>query len=115
MILYSVVLPSPVTKLMVTNVSADTVSLSWVFGFDGHSDIMEVTIFYTTEANYENLVSDDVTVPEEGNGPVPTETTISGLEPYTLYSFAIEAVTIAGSSKPVTINETTLGLSKLPI
>lgn len=103
------------TNLTVTNVSTDTVSLSWVLGFDGHADITEVTILYTTEANYENLVSDVVTVPEEGSGPVPTETTISELEPYTLYSFTVQAVTSAGSSQPVTVNEMTLGLSELMI
>ena len=104
--------PAPVEEFSISGVSSDTVSLSWIFGFDGNSEITSVTLVYTTVTNFRTMVSENVVLPEGGNGSVPISATITGLEPHTQYSFSITVTNAVGTGQPVIIEEWTLPLSK---
>ena len=100
--------PDPLASLSVSEVTTDMVTLLWILGFNGNSVITAVVISYQTEENYQTMFSSMMTIQEQGSGSLPNETTITGLEPHTLYSFTALAVNDFGSSESVTINVWTL-------
>ena len=103
--------PMPVNELTITSISSESVSLFWIFGFDGNSEMTRVIVSYITVDNFMTMVSKTIILPTGGSGPVPNETTISGLEPHTQYSFSIVVSNAIGTGLPVTIQEWTLPLS----
>ena len=104
--------PAPVKEFSISGISSDTISLSWMFGFNGNSEITSVTLSYTTVANFRTTVSESVTLPEGGSGSVSNAATITGLEPHTQYSFSIRVTNAVGTGEPVIIEQWTLPLSK---
>ena len=102
--------PDPVTQVEIISITTDMAILSWSLGFNGHARISEVQILYQTEENFRLMVSNTVIVQEEGNGVLPTQADLTGLEPHTLYSFSVSAVNDAGPSMPVIIYNWTLPL-----
>ena len=92
--------------------SSSVVSLSWELVFPGYTEITQVEITYTTEANFRTFDTGNVAVTDLGNGSSPVSTLINGLQPLTLYSFSVVAVYTVGRSLPVTIEVWTLSLGE---
>ena len=102
--------PDPLMELTLISITADMATLLWILGFNGHARVTEVDIVYQTETNYRTMVSNNVTVKEEGNGVLPTQANVTGLEPHTQYSFSVSAVNVVGPSASVIIYNWTLPL-----
>ena len=101
----------PVSELTTNNISSNSVSLFWTFGFDGNSEITSVIVSYITVDNFMTMVSMTTILPNGGSGPVPNETTLIGLEPHTQYSFSVSVSNAVGTGLAVTIQDWTLPLS----
>ena len=76
-------------------------SLSWLTGFNGILPItaIEVDIISSSEAPFKHVF---------GNINM---TTITGLMPFTEYTFSVAVINLAGQSETVNITATTLSLS----
>ena len=109
--LYAVA-PGPVVNLTKNLSTTTTVTLSWMFGFDGNAEIAGVNISYTAVLYY--VPSDDGTT----SGSVSTidggqtSITINGLKPLKIYLFTVRVRNTVsdkvGLSSPVSIGADTL-------
>ena len=83
----------------------------WSYGFNGNADIIGVNITYEAVSNNENFHSGDEMV----SGML--ETTISDLQPFTIYNFTVIVINtvtnIVGTSIPVSVTIETAPLGKL--
>ncbi len=95
--------PEPVSTLDVNSRTITTVSLSWTYQFDDSSPRIGVQI---EVVKGENLVS-NITLP-----PSAINTTLSSLEPLTMYTIAVYVVNANGRSRPISIQASTLSLRK---
>ena len=110
-LLFAVGRPMGVDNLIVSNITSASVALSWMFGFDGNSEITEASVSYTTIANFKDMVSATLVLPAGDNGSVSDSIAISGLEPHTQYSFSVAVSNAVGTGEPVIVEEWTLPLS----
>ncbi|XP_054261356.1 protein sidekick-like [Macrosteles quadrilineatus] len=88
------VLPSPPTKLAVTNIEAFSVVLQFTPGFDGNSSITKWIVEAQTARN-----TSWFPVFEESS-PDAMTLTVVGLVPFTLYRLRLIARNVAGTSEP---------------
>ena len=104
------VAPSPVTSLIVQLISTTSVKLIWSYGFNGNADIIGVNIIYEAVSNSNGSDSDMKGLDSR------TETTISDLQPFTIYNFTVIVITtvshIVGTSTPVSVTIETIPLGK---
>ena len=98
--------PEPVSSLNISSKTTITVSLSWIYQFDQSSPRTGVQI-EVTKGN--DLVS-NITLPASA-----INTTLSSLEPLTMYTIAVYVVNANGRSRPISIQTSTLSLSKSAI
>uniref|UniRef100_A0A8C2EDA9 Roundabout, axon guidance receptor, homolog 2 (Drosophila) n=1 Tax=Cyprinus carpio TaxID=7962 RepID=A0A8C2EDA9_CYPCA len=91
-------LPGPPSKPQVTDVTKNSVSLSWQPGLPGASPISSYVIeaFSQSVSNSWQTVSDHVKT---------TQYTIKGLRPNTIYLFMVRAVNVQGLSDPSPMSE----------
>ncbi|XP_026109129.1 roundabout homolog 2-like isoform X1 [Carassius auratus] len=91
-------LPGPPSKPQVTDVTKNSVSLSWQPGLPGASPISSYVIeaFSQSVSNSWQTVADHVKT---------TQYTIKGLRPNTIYLFMVRAVNIQGLSDPSPMSE----------
>ena len=106
----SLVAPSPVTSLIPQLIGTNSVKLIWSYGFNGNADIIGVNITYEAIINSNSSDSNK-------KGPVPgTETTISDLEPLTIYNFTVVVLNavsnIVGTSITMSVTIETAPLGK---
>ena len=84
--------------------------MTWSYGFNGNADIIGVNITYEAVNNNENSHSRDKMV----SGML--ETTISDLQPLTIYNFTVIVINtvsnIVGTSIPVSVTIETAPLGK---
>ncbi|KAL1140779.1 hypothetical protein AAG570_000709, partial [Ranatra chinensis] len=88
------VLPSPPTKLAVTNIEPFSVVLQFTPGFDGNSSITKWTVQASTARNATWTTLMEMNQPE-GNTIV-----VTGLTPFTIYSLRLIASNVVGDSEP---------------
>ncbi|KAI5697514.1 hypothetical protein M8J75_011594 [Diaphorina citri] len=88
------VLPSPPSKLAITNIEAFSVVLQFTPGFDGNSSIIKWTVEAQTARN-----TTWFTLYEE-SAPEANVLTITGLSPFTLYRLRLLANNVVGVSEP---------------
>ncbi len=100
------VIPEPVSSLSINFDTATTVSLSWTYQFDQSSPRTGVHI----EVTMGNDLVGNITLPASA-----TSTTLSSLEPRTMYTIAVYVVNANGRSQPSTVQASTLSLSKSTI
>ncbi|KTG06308.1 hypothetical protein cypCar_00018888 [Cyprinus carpio] len=91
-------LPGPPSKPQVTDVTKNSVSLSWQPGLPGASPISSFVIeaFSQSVSNSWQTVADHVKT---------TQYTINGLRPNTIYLFMVRAVNVQGLSDPSPMSE----------
>uniref|UniRef100_A0A672K9F2 Roundabout, axon guidance receptor, homolog 2 (Drosophila) n=1 Tax=Sinocyclocheilus grahami TaxID=75366 RepID=A0A672K9F2_SINGR len=91
-------LPGPPSKPQVTDVTKNSVSLSWQPGLPGASPISSYVIeaFSQSVSNSWQTVADHVKT---------TQYTIKGLRPNTIYLFMVRAVNVQGLSDPSPMSE----------
>ncbi|XP_041128096.1 roundabout homolog 2-like isoform X9 [Polyodon spathula] len=91
-------LPGPPSKPQVTNVTKNSVSLSWQTGMTGSSPITSYVIeaFSQSVSNSWQTVADHVKM---------TQFTVRGLRPNTIYLFMVRAVNSQGLSDPSPITD----------
>ncbi|XP_024084969.1 protein sidekick [Cimex lectularius] len=88
------VLPSPPTKLAVTNIEPFSVVLQFTPGFDGNSSITKWIIEAKTARNSSWFAMREFCQPE-GN-----TVTVDGLTPFTVYMLRMIASNVVGNSEP---------------
>ncbi|XP_073972084.1 sidekick cell adhesion molecule isoform X2 [Rhodnius prolixus] len=88
------VLPSPPSKLAVTNIEPFSVVLQFTPGFDGNSSITKWTVEAKTARNTTWYTIQEVCNPE-GN-----TVTVKGLMPFTVYMLRMIASNVVGESEP---------------
>ncbi|XP_046680839.1 protein sidekick isoform X3 [Homalodisca vitripennis] len=88
------VLPSPPTKLAVTNIEAFSVVLQFTPGFDGNSSITKWTVEAQTARNTSWFPA------FEESSPDAMTLTVVGLIPFTLYRLRLIARNVVGPSEP---------------
>ena len=71
-----------------------------------------VIVQSVTMTNFKTVVSKNSTLTEKKQGYLPSMITITGLEPYTLYSLSVMVVNTIGTSEPKIIQVWTLPLSE---
>ena len=110
-VLYAVA-PDPVVNLTKNLSTTTTVTLSWMFGFDGNAEIAGVNISYTAVLYYvpsdDGATSGSVSTIDGGQ----TSITINGLKPLKIYLFTVRVRNTVsdkvGLSSPVSIGADTL-------
>ena len=90
------------------NISTHSVSLSWMI--QGNAAITNIFVSYVTEDNFRTFARENTSLSGGAPSAPPTEASISGLEPNTLYSFSVTTESNFGTSDPVTVDELTLPL-----
>ena len=96
------VLPEPATGLL-SSPSDTFVSLRWTYKSSGSSPRTRVEV---------EIWRDGVRVTNVTVGPNDIATTLSSLQPLTHYTFTVYVVTAVGRSEPVSVDVSTLSLSK---
>ena len=99
------------TSLTAQLIGTNSVKLIWSYGFNGNADIIGVNITYEAISNSNSSDSNK-------KGPVSgTETTISDLEPLTIYNFTVVVLNtvsnIVGTSITICVTIETAPLGKL--
>ena len=94
-------------NITIINVTSTAIFLALEFGFSGNGILTEVSVVYISPSNSEG---ETVIFPEDGNGPVPSEIDITGLDPFTNYQFVVAVANEAGSSPSTNVTATTLPL-----
>jgi hypothetical protein len=98
--------PDPVINLTATDVSESSVRLEWTLGFNGYANISGVRVEYIATGNYH--------MPHSGNesfsGSTISQGIITGLQPFTNYTFNVYVINSVGESSPVQLIVMTLPL-----
>ena len=89
--------PDPVQNLQATDTTSNTITISWVLGFDGREPIDNITVSYAASGNNVSACEGSITL-----GAVTTHTLVD-LQPLTTYSINVVAVNDVGPSNPSTI------------
>ena len=89
--------PDPVLALQPADTTSTTITISWVFGFDGRESIDNIIVSYTASGNNVSTSEDIIIL-----GAVTTHTLV-GLQPLTTYNITVVAVNDVGLSNPSTI------------
>ncbi len=95
--------PVPVSNLDISSKTTTTVSLSWTYQFDESSPRTGVKI----EVMKGNDLVSNITLPA-----LATNTTLSSLEPLTMYIIAVYVINVNGPSRATILQTSTLSLSK---
>ncbi|XP_050310715.1 protein sidekick isoform X2 [Anthonomus grandis grandis] len=88
------VLPSPPSKLALSNIEAFSVVLQFTPGFDGNSSITKWTVQAQTARNATWFTVSEIVDPDA------TTITVTGLVPFTMYKLRLIANNVVGSSQP---------------
>ncbi|KAF5272120.1 hypothetical protein FQA39_LY01202 [Lamprigera yunnana] len=88
------VLPSPPSKLALSNIQAFSVVLQFTPGFDGNSSITKWTVEAQTARNISWFIIYEVSDPDA------TTITVRNLVPFTLYRLRLIANNVVGASSP---------------
>ena len=99
--------PDPPTNLVVSDVTEDSVSLSWTNGFDGYSELTSAVVRYQADqTKYPGDPLRELVV----DTPPFDSASLTSLTPFTTHTITVSLVNAVGEGEPNSTSTTTLSL-----